>query len=275
MHIIKRELQSFCFKCGDLQQAWGHHFNLDWVTISCFKNIEIVKGRYKNVVPRLTSSNNMLHSIVLMYWQLSESRLQHYKLRGPASGRLGAMAKISAQYFVNIITVYYDVGLPTQFRFNVGPALQLIAGPTLLQHWFSASYFYTSVYSSHWTVNQCCFNVDPKCLTMAQQQPNILYKYFAAQHCGNCYAGNAFIACLKKGHHPDNTIHWPNCEIMLGHRLRRWASSIPNKTLYALNHKYNREYFFSEHCLKTKVINSVTSNVIFDMFIRNGVHSFL
>ena len=113
MHIIKRELQSFCFKCGDLQQAWGHHFNLDWVTISCFKTIEIVKDRYKNVVPRLTSSNNMLHSIVLMYWQLSESRLQHYKLRGPASGRLGAMAKISAQYFVNIITVYYDVGLPT------------------------------------------------------------------------------------------------------------------------------------------------------------------
>ena len=34
-----------------------------------------------------------------------------------------------------------------------------------------------------------------------------------------------------KGHYPDNTIHWPNCEIMLGHRLRRWANIIPTKTL--------------------------------------------
>ena len=33
-----------------------------------------------------------------------------------------------------------------------------------------------------------------------------------------------------KGHHPDITIHWPNCEIMLGHRLRRWATYISTKT---------------------------------------------
>ena len=26
-------------------------------------------------------------------------------------------------------------------------------------------------------------------------------------------------------------IHWPNCEIMLAHRLRRWANIIPTKTL--------------------------------------------
>ena len=30
--------------------------------------------------------------------------------------------------------------------------------------------------------------------------PNILYTNFAAQHCCNCYAGDAFIARLKKGH---------------------------------------------------------------------------
>ena len=30
---------------------------------------------------------------------------------------------------------------------------------------------------------------------------------------------------------PDNTIHWPNADVMLGHRLRRWANIIPIKTL--------------------------------------------
>ena len=47
-----------------------------------------------------------------------------------------------------------------------------------------------------------------------------------------------------KSHYSDNTIHWPNCEIILGHRLRRWANIIPTKTLRALNHEYNREYLF-------------------------------
>ena len=40
---------------------------------------------------------------------------------------------------------------------------------------------------------------------------------------------------------PNNTIHWPNADVMLGHRLRRWANIIPTKTLQALNHKYNRD----------------------------------
>ena len=43
---------------------------------------------------------------------------------------------------------------------------------------------------------------------------------------------------------PDNTIHWPNVDVMLGHRLRRWANFIPTKTLQAPNHKYNREYYY-------------------------------
>ena len=34
-----------------------------------------------------------------------------------------------------------------------------------------------------------------------------------------------------KVHYPDNTIHWPNCEIMLGHRLRRWPTSFQLKAL--------------------------------------------
>ena len=47
-----------------------------------------------------------------------------------------------------------------------------------------------------------------------------------------------------KGQYPGSTIHWPNCEIMLGHHLRRWANIIPIKTPQALNHEYNREYLF-------------------------------
>ena len=54
----------------------------------------------------------------------------------------------------------------------------------------------------------------------------------------------------------DDTIHWPNSDVMLGHCLRRWANVIPAKTFWALNHKYKREYiFFSEDLLKTKVLN--------------------
>ena len=30
---------------------------------------------------------------------------------------------------------------------------------------------------------------------------------------------------------PDNTIHWPNAQVILGHRLRRWAKIILTKTL--------------------------------------------
>ena len=30
---------------------------------------------------------------------------------------------------------------------------------------------------------------------------------------------------------PDNTLHWPDGDVMLGHRLRRWANIIPIKTL--------------------------------------------
>ena len=72
---------------------------------------------------------------------------------------------------------------------------------------------------------------------------------------------------------PDNTIHWPNDEVILGHCLRRRAKIIPTKTLYALIAIFNCEdLIFSEHFLKTKVLNLGTSNVILDMFIRTGVH---
>ena len=72
---------------------------------------------------------------------------------------------------------------------------------------------------------------------------------------------------------PDNTIHWPNADVMLGHCLRRLADIIPIKTLYGLITIFNHEHL-SEHFLKTKVglPNLGTPNVILDIFTRTGVH---
>ena len=69
---------------------------------------------------------------------------------------------------------------------------------------------------------------------------------------------------------PDITIHWPNADVMWGHRLRRWASSIPTKTLSLLTLYLIVNVFFL-NTLKSKVLNLGTLNVLFDMFIRTGV----
>ena len=42
---------------------------------------------------------------------------------------------------------------------------------------------------------------------------------------------------------PDNTIHRPNADVMLGNRLQHWANIIPTKTLQALI----TIFIFSEH----------------------------
>ena len=77
--------------------------------------------------------------------------------------------------------------VPTQYRFNVGPASQPIAGSM--------------------QVNRI------------RRWPNI------ETELGDCpvFALTAIRVTLShpKGHYQDNTIHWVNYEIMLGHRLRR------------------------------------------------------
>ena len=57
-----------------------------------------------------------------------------------------------------------------------------------------------------------------------------------------------------KGHHPDNTIRWPDCEIMLGHRLRRWANIIPTKPFKLLNTNIIVNIFFLETFLTQKYL---------------------
>ena len=87
--------------------------------------------------------------------------------------------------------------VPTQYRFIVGPASQPIAGSM--------------------PVNRI------------PRWPNI------ETELGDCpvFALTDIRVTLSppKGHYPDNTIHWVNFEIMLGHRLQRWANIIPTKTL--------------------------------------------
>ena len=76
----------------------------------------------------------------------------------------------------------HNVGLPTQYRFNTGPASQPIAGSmpvNIIRRW-----------------------------------PNI-----------ETELGYCPVFALTDNY-PDNTIHWPNCEIRLGHRLRRWDNII-------------------------------------------------
>ena len=70
---------------------------------------------------------------------------------------------------------------------------------------------------------------------------------------------------------PDNTIYWPNADLMLGHRLRRCANIIPTKPFKLLTANIIVNIIISEHLLKTKALNLRTRSVIFDMFIRTGV----
>ena len=72
------------------------------------------------------------------------------------------------------ISVQWWARVAAHCWFNVG---QLCT--TLAQHHSNTERMSLlhQVYSNHWTANQCSFDVDPTCLTMAQQQPSILYTY--------------------------------------------------------------------------------------------------
>ena len=65
-----------------------------------------------------------------------------------------------------------DVGLPTKFRFNVGPDVQPIAGSmpvNRLPRWLNTNLSPGLLYTlrEHVAFNQCCFNVDLQSSTLA------------------------------------------------------------------------------------------------------------
>ena len=65
-----------------------------------------------------------------------------------------------------------DVGLPTKFRFNVGPASQPIAGSmpvNRLRRWANTNPSPSLLYTlrKHVASTRCCINVDPQSSTLA------------------------------------------------------------------------------------------------------------
>ena len=112
-----------------------------------------------------------------------------------------------------------DVGLP-KFRINVGPAVQPIAG-SLIYHriccilcantWHSTNTVSILIHSlCRWPVIKTALgdcSVFSDCCIML-----VTFKIPAPET-------------------TDNTIHWPNADVMLGHRLQRWANIILTITL--------------------------------------------
>ena len=106
------------------------------------------------------------------------------------------------------------------------------AGPTIIQHWVCC------ILCACTSTNTCHSpNAVSKLNYSLRRWPNI---EIALSDCpvfagvgllphGN--AADAFLPPRQKGHFPDSTIHWPNADVILGHRLRRWANIIPTKTL--------------------------------------------
>ena len=143
----------------------------------------------------------------------------------------------------------HDVGLPTQYPFNVGPASQPIAGSMLVNRLRrlpntnpTPGLLYTLRHhiSKHMAFTQCCFNIYPD-FALAQHWNRIGW---FSRVCYDCYVGDALDPRHQKGHFPDNTIHWLNADAMLRHRLRRWINIIPTKTLRALITNIIWIYFF-------------------------------
>ena len=122
-----------------------------------------------------------------------------------------------------------DVGLPTKFRFNVGPASQPITGSTpvnRLRRWPNTNPSLGLLY----TLRQDSPNAFSM-LTHGLRRLSVIETAL-----GDC---TVFSDCcimlvtlpIPEPETPDNTIHWPNADVMLGHRLRRWANIILTKTL--------------------------------------------
>ena len=118
-----------------------------------------------------------------------------------------------------------NVGLPTQYQFNVGPASQPIAGSM--------------------PVN--CILRWPNIETELGDSP--------------VFALTAIRVTLyaQKGHYPDNTIHWSNCEILSGHFCDSGPTLFQPKPFKLLTPDKIVNIFFSEDFLYTRILNLGTS----------------
>ena len=107
-----------------------------------------------------------------------------------------------------------DVGLPTKFRLNVGPALQPIAGSmpvNRLRRWPNTNlspglFFYFAQIRGFQPILFQCW---PHSLRLWPVIETAL---------GDCIMLVTFK--IPAPDTPDSTIHWPDADVMLGHRLR-------------------------------------------------------
>ena len=95
--------------------------------------------------------------------------------------------------------------------------------------------------------------------------------------------GDAILPQRQKGHFPDNTVLWPNANVMLDHCLRHWANIIPTKTLvhislpYIIHSRYLEGYvdifindiLFSSHISLPYIIHSRYLEGYVDIFIND------
>ena len=89
---------------------------------------------------------------------------------------------------------FEDVSLPTKFRFNVGPALQPIAGSmqvNRLRRWPNTNLSPGLLYTlrTHVAFNQCCFNADPvfDAVPSLKQHWVIVLSFLTAALCWWCF----------------------------------------------------------------------------------------
>ena len=98
------------------------------------------------------------------------------------------------------------------FKFNVGPALQPIVGLIPVNH------------LRRWP------NTNPS-LGMSSTLARIETALGDCIVFSDCCIAMRVTLYIPAPETPDNTIHWPNGDVMLVHLLRSWANIIPTKTL--------------------------------------------
>ena len=130
--------------------------------------------------------------------------------------------------------MYRGYGHTHQFRFNVRPASQPIAGSmpvNCLRRWPNTNptlgllYTLRQHISKYVALTQCCFNVDPQSSTLAQ----VLLRH--------CYAGDAF----HPGTRNTSRITRYIAPMLMSATLSQHYS---NRNPSSSNHEYNRKYIF-------------------------------
>ena len=120
-----------------------------------------------------------------------------------------------------------DVGLTTKYRFNVRPALQPIAGSmpdNRLRRWPNTKPSLGLLYTLQHTNAVLMLTHSLRRWTDIETELGDC-SVFWLRH---CYGVTLYISAPET---PDNMIHWPNADVMLGPRLRHWANIIPTKNI--------------------------------------------